>query len=60
MSSLAQETLMGSSSVETEIIAATAAVDIAIDEGQHNNVTMTFTITIANLKGKDMSAEWRA
>ena len=37
MSSLAQETLMGSSSVETEIIAATAAVDIAIDEGQQRD-----------------------
>jgi hypothetical protein len=37
MSSLAQETLMGSSSVKTEIIAATAAVDIAIDEGQQSD-----------------------
>jgi len=37
MSSLAQETLMGSSSVKTEIIAATAAVDIAIDEGQQRD-----------------------
>ena len=36
MSSLAQDTLMGSSSVETDIIAATAAVDIAVDEGQPN------------------------
>ncbi len=37
MSSLAQETLMGSSSVKTEIIAVTAAVDIAIDEGQQSD-----------------------
>ncbi len=36
MSSLAQETLMGSSSVETEIIVATAAVDIAIDGGRQS------------------------
>jgi hypothetical protein len=28
---------MGSSSVETEIIAATAAVDIAVDEGQQSD-----------------------
>jgi hypothetical protein len=28
---------MGSSSVETEIVAATAAVDIAVDEGQQSD-----------------------
>jgi hypothetical protein len=36
MSSPFPDALMGSSSVETEIIAATAAVDIAVDEGQPN------------------------
>jgi hypothetical protein len=34
MSSLVPDALMGSSSVETEIIVATAAVDIAVEEGQ--------------------------
>jgi hypothetical protein len=34
MSSLVPDTLMGSSSVETEIIVATAAVYIAVEEGQ--------------------------
>jgi hypothetical protein len=34
MSSLGPDALMGSSSVETEIIVATAAVDIAVEEGQ--------------------------
>jgi hypothetical protein len=34
MNSLVPDALMGSSSVETEIIAATAAVDIAVEEGQ--------------------------
>ncbi len=34
MSSLVPDALMGSSSVETEIIAAIAAVDIAVEDGQ--------------------------
>jgi hypothetical protein len=37
MSSLVPDSLMGSSSVETEIVAATAAVDIAVDEGQQSD-----------------------
>ena len=34
MSSLSQDAHMSSSSVETEISAATAAVDIAVEDGQ--------------------------